>query len=63
MTGWARRMSRARPQCGRSSRHSSSIASAGPTSEEQRLPWARARAANAAIASEVAATGTRFAPA
>ena len=39
-----------------------STSSAGPTIDEQRRPWRRARSANARTASLDASTGTRLAP-
>ncbi len=61
-TGCAALTSRGRPQCGESRPHSSWTVGAGPTIDEQRRPCSRARAANAATAAGVAATGTRLAP-
>ena len=62
MTGWLPRISRGGPQYGRSAPHSAITSGAGPTIEEQRRPMSRARPANAAMASGVAATGTMLAP-
>src|SRR5262249_38364210 len=62
MTGWLARTSPAGPQYGRSAPHRSRTAVAGPRMEEQRRPISRARPANAATASGVAATGTMLAP-
>ena len=62
-SGWQGRTSRAGPHDGSSSSHSGPTRSAAPTSEEQRLPWRRARSANARSAALSPAIGTRLAPA
>ena len=62
MSGWLARTSRGAPQYGLRASHRPITAGASPTIEEQRRPISRARWANAATASGVAATGTRLAP-
>ena len=63
ITGCVALISRGRPQYGRSISHRPRTSAAGPTIDEQRRPSSRARPAKAVIASGVAATGTRLAPA
>lgn len=63
ISGCRLRISRAGPQLGSSSDHSSVVGSAGPTIDEQRRPARRARSAKARTASGPAQIGTRLAPA
>lgn len=62
ITGCLARTALGGPQYGERISQSSATASTGPTIDEQRRPWARARSANARTASGPAATGMRLAP-
>lgn len=63
ISGWWARTSRAGPQLRSSSAQRAAVGPAGPTIEEQRRPWRRARSAKARTASVPALTSTRLAPA